>query len=71
MREDCYAGILHSQQKSLRTSLGTLTRVLEAVDWAKVSRRKKDSPQGEHAKAETWLYFCEDFLAGTSRMASG
>ena len=49
-------------QKSLRTSLGTLTRVLEAVDWAEVSRRKKGGPEGEHAKAETWLYFYEDFL---------
>jgi len=37
---------------ALKTALGTLTRVLDAVDWAKIS---KGNP-------ETWLYFYEDFL---------
>lgn len=40
-------------QQALKTSLGTLTRVLNAVDWAAIS---KDKP-------EAWLYFYEDFLA--------
>ncbi len=39
-------------QKELKTSLGTLTRVLHEVDWSTVS---KDKP-------EAWLYFYEDFL---------
>lgn len=39
-------------QDTLKTSLGTLTRVLEAVDWPTVSR----------GSAEAWLYFYEDFL---------
>jgi len=39
-------------QEALKTGLGTLTRVLDAVDWAKIS---KDKP-------EAWLYFYEDFL---------
>ena len=39
-------------QASLKTSLSTLTRVLEVVDWAKLSKGKTD----------TWLYFYEDFL---------
>lgn len=39
-------------QATLKTSLGTLTRVLDAVDWRKIS---KGNP-------ETWLYFYEDFL---------
>src|SRR5204863_1162480 len=41
-----------SSQATLETSLGTLTRVLDAVDWNKIS---KDFP-------EAWLYFYEDFL---------
>jgi predicted helicase len=41
-----------SNQDALKTSLGTLTRVLEAVDWHTIS---KDKP-------EAWLYFYEDFL---------
>ncbi|MGH9370104.1 MAG: N-6 DNA methylase [Vicinamibacterales bacterium] len=41
-----------SSQATLKTSLGTLTRVLDAVDWNKIS---KDFP-------EAWLYFYEDFL---------
>ncbi len=41
-----------SNQEALKTSLGTLTRVLDAVDWHTVS---KDKP-------EAWLYFYEDFL---------
>jgi Type ISP C-terminal specificity domain/N-6 DNA Methylase len=41
-----------SNQKALKTSLGTLTRVLEAVDWHAIS---KDKP-------EAWLYFYENFL---------
>src|SRR5262249_2738629 len=35
-----------------KTSLGTLTRVLDAVDWPTIT---KDKP-------EAWLYFYEDFL---------
>ena len=50
-------------QKALRTSLGTLTRVLEAVDWSTIRRRGQGAGvEAEHAKAETWLYFYEDFL---------
>jgi hypothetical protein len=41
-----------SNQETLKTSLGTLTRVLDVVNWATVS---KGSP-------EAWLYFYEDFL---------
>jgi hypothetical protein len=40
-------------QNTLKTSLGTLTRVLDAVNWSKIS---KNNP-------EAWLYFYEDFLA--------
>lgn len=39
-------------QATLKTSLATLTRVLDAVHWPKIS---KGNP-------ETWLYFYEDFL---------
>ena len=39
-------------QATLKTSLGTLARVLDVVDWSKIS---KGNP-------ETWLYFYEDFL---------
>lgn len=39
-------------QATLQTSLGTLTRVLDAVDWSAIS---KDNP-------DAWLYFYEDFL---------
>jgi hypothetical protein len=39
-------------QQTLKTSLGTLTRVLDAVDWAKISK----------GKPEAWLYFYEHFL---------
>lgn len=39
-------------QATLKTSIGTLTRVLDVVDWAKISKGKPD----------TWLYFYEDFL---------
>jgi hypothetical protein len=39
-------------QKALKTSLDTLTRVLDAVNWHTIS---KDRP-------EAWLYFYEDFL---------
>jgi hypothetical protein len=42
-----------ANQEALKTSLGTLTRVLDAVDWTTVS--------GD--KPEAWLYFYEDFLA--------
>lgn len=41
-----------STQKALVTSLDTLRRVLDAVDWHTIS---KDRP-------EAWLYFYEDFL---------
>lgn len=39
-------------QQTLKTSLGTLTRVLDAVDWQKISKGNPDA----------WLYFYEDFL---------
>src|ERR1022692_1518357 len=39
-------------QATLKTSLGTLTRVLDAVDWSRISRGKSDA----------WLYFYEEFL---------
>jgi predicted helicase len=39
-------------RKTLKTSLGTLTRVLDAVNWSRIS---KDRP-------EAWLYFYEEFL---------
>ncbi len=39
-------------QATLKTSLGTLTRVLDAVDWSTVSK----------GRPEAWLYFYEDFL---------
>lgn len=39
-------------QKTLKTALGTLMRVLDAVNWPKIS---KGDP-------EAWLYFYEDFL---------
>jgi N-6 DNA Methylase len=42
----------NDNQAVLKTSLGTLTRVLEAVDWAKISKGNVDA----------WLYFYEDFL---------
>lgn len=38
---------------SLPVSIGTLMRVLDAVEWTKIS----------NGKAEAWLYFYEDFLA--------
>jgi hypothetical protein len=41
-----------ANQNALKTSLGTLTRMLDAVDWATIS---KDNP-------DAWLYFYEDFL---------
>ena len=41
-----------ANQQSLKTSLGTLTRVLDKVDWSTLS---KDKP-------EAWLYFYEHFL---------
>lgn len=39
-------------QATLKTSLGTLTRVLDAVDWQTISKGDPDA----------WLYFYEDFL---------
>ena len=39
-------------RQTLKTSLGTLTRVLDAVDWSKISKDKPDA----------WLYFYEEFL---------
>ncbi len=39
-------------QATLKTSLGTLTRVLDAVDWPTISKGHPDA----------WLYFYEDFL---------
>lgn len=37
---------------TLKTSLSTLARVLDAVDWTRISK----------GDADTWLYFYEDFL---------
>jgi hypothetical protein len=39
-------------QAALKTSLGTLTRVLDAVEWKRISKGHGDA----------WLYFYEDFL---------
>jgi hypothetical protein len=39
-------------QATLKTSLGTLTRVLDAVNWSKISKDRSDA----------WLYFYEEFL---------
>ena len=39
-------------QATLKTSLGTLARVLDAVNWASISKGNPDA----------WLYFYEDFL---------
>jgi len=39
-------------RQALATSLLTLERVLDVVDWPRISRRKNDA----------WLYFYEDFL---------
>jgi len=41
-----------TNQKALKTSLNTLTRVLDKVNWHTISKDK----------AEAWLYFYEDFL---------
>ncbi len=41
-----------ANQAVLKTSLGTLTRVLEAIDWSQISK----------GSADAWLYFYEDFL---------
>lgn len=41
-----------SSQNAIKTSLATLSRVLEVVDWARLSKGKSDA----------WLYFYEDFL---------
>ena len=41
-----------SNQADLKTSLGTLRRVLDVVDWQKLSK----------GDADKWLYFYEDFL---------
>jgi hypothetical protein len=40
------------QEQTLKTSLATLTRVLDVVDWAKISK----------GEPEAWLYFYEFFL---------
>jgi hypothetical protein len=39
-------------QAKVKTALATLTRVLDAVDWSKISKGDPDA----------WLYFYEDFL---------
>ena len=41
-----------SNQEALKTSLGTLVRVFDVVDWKAVSKNDADA----------WLYFYEDFL---------
>lgn len=38
---------------ALKTSIGTLSRILEVVDWYKISK----------GESEAWLYFYEDFLS--------
>ncbi|MBI1292681.1 N-6 DNA methylase [bacterium] len=40
-------------QKALETSLGTLIRVLDVVDWSAITK----------GEPEAWLYFYEDFLS--------
>jgi hypothetical protein len=40
-------------EETLKTSLGTLIRVIDAVNWEAISKGNPD----------TWLYFYEDFLA--------
>lgn len=40
-------------RRALNTALSTLERVLDAVDWPRISK----------GKADAWLYFYEDFLA--------
>ena len=42
-----------STQKALETSLGTLVRVLDVIDWNALAK----------GRADAWLYFYEDFLA--------
>jgi len=39
--------------ETLKTSIGTLTRVLEVVDWPRISK----------GRPEAWLYFYEEFLS--------
>ncbi|MCF4164828.1 N-6 DNA methylase [Zavarzinia compransoris] len=41
-----------TNQEALKTALGTLQRVLNAVNWSSISKGKPD----------TWLYFYEEFL---------
>lgn len=41
-----------SNEKALKTSINTLTRVLDVVNWQAISKGKPDA----------WLYFYEDFL---------
>ena len=41
-----------ANREALKTSLGTLTRVLDAVNWSKISKDRPDA----------WLYFYEEFL---------
>lgn len=41
-----------SNEQALKTSISTLTRVLDVVDWHVISKGKSDA----------WLYFYEDFL---------
>ena len=41
-----------ANQETLKTALGTLVRVLDAVDWDNISKGNPDA----------WLYFYEDFL---------
>ncbi len=40
------------EQKALQTSIGTLVRVLDVVEWSVISKGQSDA----------WLYFYEDFL---------
>ena len=51
-------GLLTSEEDnrvSLKTSLDTLTRVLNAVSWPEIVKASGD-------RGDTWLYFYEDFL---------
>ena len=48
-------------QATLKTSLGTLTRVLDTVNWREITKKKKTGDAKEKPP-EPWLYFYEDFL---------
>ena len=49
-------------ESTLKTSLETLVRVLDAVNWRAISKKKKKKEK-EEEDPDAWLYFYEDFLA--------